>query len=37
MARCDGSSAFVTETIDLKTWHALGSRAGDEPVGTTPQ
>jgi prepilin-type processing-associated H-X9-DG protein len=37
MARCDGSSAFVSETIDIKTWRALASRAGDEPIGTVPQ
>lgn len=33
LALCDGSIRFVTETIDLLTWRALGSRDVGEPVG----
>jgi prepilin-type N-terminal cleavage/methylation domain-containing protein/prepilin-type processing-associated H-X9-DG protein len=29
----DGSVHFIKQTIDLKTWQALGSIAGDEVVG----
>jgi prepilin-type N-terminal cleavage/methylation domain-containing protein/prepilin-type processing-associated H-X9-DG protein len=29
----DGSVRFISETIDLKTFKALGTRAGGEPVG----
>jgi prepilin-type processing-associated H-X9-DG protein len=29
----DGSVRFVADTVDLATWHALGSRAGSEPLG----
>ncbi len=29
---CDGSVRFVGETIDLQTWHALGSRDGGEVI-----
>lgn len=28
---CDGSVRFVGDSIDLNTWHALGSRNGGEP------
>jgi prepilin-type N-terminal cleavage/methylation domain-containing protein/prepilin-type processing-associated H-X9-DG protein len=30
---CDGSVRFIGETIDLQTWHALGSRNGNEVLG----
>ena len=30
---CDGATRFVSENIDLKTWRAVGTRAGKEPVG----
>ena len=30
---CDGSVRFVSENVNLKTWHALGSRAGGEVLG----
>jgi prepilin-type N-terminal cleavage/methylation domain-containing protein/prepilin-type processing-associated H-X9-DG protein len=30
----DGSVHFVTNDVDLATWHALGSRAGGEAVST---
>ena len=30
---CDGSVRFISETIDLGTWHALGSRNGGELLG----
>ncbi len=30
---CDGSVRFVGETIDIGTWHALGSRNGGEVPG----
>ena len=30
---CDGSVRFVGETIDIDTWHALGSRNGGEVLG----
>jgi prepilin-type processing-associated H-X9-DG protein len=33
MSLVDGSVRFVGETIDIKTWRALGSRAGTEVVG----
>lgn len=29
---CDGSTRFVTESIDLLTWRGIGSRNGDETV-----
>jgi prepilin-type processing-associated H-X9-DG protein len=32
MALCDGSVTFVSDGVDLKVWHAYGSRAGDETV-----
>ncbi len=30
---CDGSVRFVSETVDLETWRALGSRNGNELLG----
>ncbi len=30
---CDGSVRFVSETVDLDTWRALGSRNGREVLG----
>ena len=30
---CDGSVRFISETVDLGTWHALGSRNGGEVLG----
>ena len=33
VARCDGSTGFVAQTIDLIIWRALGSRNGGETVG----
>jgi prepilin-type N-terminal cleavage/methylation domain-containing protein len=32
VAKLDGSVSSVTESIDLKIWHALGTRAGREVV-----
>jgi hypothetical protein len=32
-ALMDGSVRFIANTIDPKTWHALGTRNGGEPVG----
>lgn len=32
VAFCDGSVAFVKDSIDLKTWWALGTRAGREII-----
>jgi prepilin-type N-terminal cleavage/methylation domain-containing protein/prepilin-type processing-associated H-X9-DG protein len=32
MALCDGSVRFVSQTINLATWRALGTRAGKEVV-----
>jgi len=33
MLLADGSTRFVSENIDLKTWRAIGTRNGGEPVG----
>jgi Protein of unknown function (DUF1559) len=33
MARCDGSVTFVTDSINLDIWRAVGTRAGRETVG----
>ncbi|MBP85385.1 MAG: prepilin-type cleavage/methylation domain-containing protein [Planctomycetaceae bacterium] len=33
LALCDGSVRFVSETVDLTLWRALGSRAGGEVIG----
>ncbi len=33
VARCDGSTSFVSQTIDIVVWRALGSRNGGEAVG----
>jgi prepilin-type N-terminal cleavage/methylation domain-containing protein/prepilin-type processing-associated H-X9-DG protein len=32
VAMCDGSVRFVKETINLYTWWAVGTRAGNEPL-----
>ena len=32
MALCDGSVRFVSQTINLATWRALGTRAGKEVI-----
>jgi hypothetical protein len=32
MSRCDGSVGFISESINMKTWRALGSRNGGEVV-----
>jgi prepilin-type N-terminal cleavage/methylation domain-containing protein/prepilin-type processing-associated H-X9-DG protein len=32
VAMCDGSVKFIKETINLFTWWALGTRAGNEPL-----
>ncbi len=33
VAMCDGSVRMISDSIDLETWQALGSKAGGEPVG----
>jgi prepilin-type N-terminal cleavage/methylation domain-containing protein/prepilin-type processing-associated H-X9-DG protein len=33
VALCDGSVRFVGDGVDLRTWRALGTRAGGEVVG----
>jgi prepilin-type N-terminal cleavage/methylation domain-containing protein len=33
IAKCDGSIAFVTDSIDLAIWRALGTRSGSDSVG----
>lgn len=33
VARCDGSVSFVTESVDILVWRALGSRNGGEAIG----
>lgn len=33
VAKCDGSVMFVTESIDLSIWRALGTRFGKDSVG----
>jgi prepilin-type N-terminal cleavage/methylation domain-containing protein len=30
---CDGSTRFVSETINLATWRGIGTRDGSEPIG----
>jgi prepilin-type processing-associated H-X9-DG protein len=30
---CDGSVRLVSETVNLDTWRALGSRNGNEVLG----
>ncbi len=35
VTRCDGSVNFVSQSIDLLVWRALGSRNGGEAVGVT--
>lgn len=32
-ALCDGSVRFISSTIDLATWRALGTSQGGEPIG----
>ncbi len=32
MLRCDGSVKFVTESVNLKLWRAVGTRAGSETL-----
>jgi hypothetical protein len=33
MSLADGSTRFITDSIDLNTWRALASRAGGEVPG----
>ena len=33
VALCDGSVRFVSQTIDINTWRAIGTRGGGEAVG----
>ena len=33
VALCDGSARFVADTVDITTWRALGTAAGNEAVG----
>ncbi|XZE20927.1 DUF1559 domain-containing protein [Pirellulaceae bacterium SH449] len=30
LTRCDGSVSFISESVDLRAWRALGTRAGSE-------
>lgn len=30
---CDGSTRFISDSVDMNTWQALGSRAGSEILG----
>ncbi|OYP28999.1 DUF1559 domain-containing protein [Rhodopirellula sp. MGV] len=32
MLRCDGSVTFVTESVNIKLWRAIGTRAGGETL-----
>ncbi len=32
VAKVDGSVSSITESIDLDTWHALGTRNGHEVI-----
>lgn len=34
VAKCDGSAGFVTESVDLGVWRAMGTRAGGETTGS---
>ncbi len=36
LAKCDGSIAFISESIDLAIWRAIGSRDGGEAIGSAP-
>ena len=33
VALADGSVRFISETIELNTWHYLGSRSDAQPLG----
>jgi len=33
LTKCDGSVTFVTDSVNLAIWRAVGSRAGSETVG----
>ena len=33
-ALCDGSIRFISETIDMVTYQALGDRRDGQPIGT---
>jgi prepilin-type N-terminal cleavage/methylation domain-containing protein len=33
VARCDGSTSFVSQNVDITVWRALGSRNGGEATG----
>jgi len=33
MLLCDGSARFIFNAIDLPTWRALATRAGEDQVG----
>lgn len=33
VSRCDGSASFVSQTVDILVWRALGSRNGGESIG----
>ncbi|MGV3484454.1 MAG: DUF1559 domain-containing protein [Planctomycetaceae bacterium] len=33
MAKCDGSVMFVTDSVNLAIWRAVGTRGGNETVG----
>ena len=37
VARCDGSTSFVSQTLDIVVWRALGSRNGGEAYGAPDQ
>ncbi len=33
---CDASIRFVSDTVELTTWRALGTRAGGETISNVP-
>jgi hypothetical protein len=33
MSLCDGATQFISDTIDIRVWRALGSRNGGEMIG----